>query len=239
MTDQQELGRLLRDTRESRGIDLDRAARDTKIRARYLHALERGDYRDLPGAVYVSGFLRNYAAYLGLDPDQVVERQRREVAGAARGVERVGPPRPRSAPRTRGPTVVVTPNRVLAVLLVLLVVGIAVYLGVEFVTFAGTPELRLTDPRSDVSSFRGARYTLRGVTEPRARVTVEGPERQHEVTATADGRFAVSVELDPGANQVTIVAYDPLTGRFSAELQRVITVVTSSPGASPSPAPAP
>ncbi|MGH2464899.1 MAG: helix-turn-helix domain-containing protein, partial [Candidatus Limnocylindrales bacterium] len=47
--------------RERKGVDLFRAERDTKIRARYLAALERGDYRELPGAVYTKGFLRNYA----------------------------------------------------------------------------------------------------------------------------------------------------------------------------------
>jgi hypothetical protein len=50
--------------RERKGVDLYRAERDTKIRARYLAALERGEYRELPGPVYVKGFLRNYALYL-------------------------------------------------------------------------------------------------------------------------------------------------------------------------------
>ena len=58
--------------RERKGVDLYRAERDTKIRARYLAALERGDYRELPGSVYTKGFLRNYALYLGLDPDEVL-----------------------------------------------------------------------------------------------------------------------------------------------------------------------
>ena len=64
--------------RERKGVDLYRAERDTKIRARYLAALERGDYRELPGAVYTKGFLRNYALYLGLDPDEVLLQWRRE-----------------------------------------------------------------------------------------------------------------------------------------------------------------
>jgi cytoskeletal protein RodZ len=55
----------------AKGVDLYRAERDTKIRARYLGALERGDYKELPGAVYTKGFLRNYALYLGLDPEDV------------------------------------------------------------------------------------------------------------------------------------------------------------------------
>src|SRR5512134_2955777 len=64
--------------RERKGVDLYRAERDTKIRARYLAALERGDYKELPGAVYTKGFLRNYALYLGLDPDDVLLQWRRE-----------------------------------------------------------------------------------------------------------------------------------------------------------------
>ena len=77
-----ELGPSLPDrlvaARERKGVDLYRAERDTKIRARYLAALERGDYRELPGSVYTKGFLRNYAVYLGLDPEDVLRQWRRE-----------------------------------------------------------------------------------------------------------------------------------------------------------------
>ncbi len=62
------LGEVLRLARERKGVDLYRAERDTKIRAKHLEALENGDYAELPGAVYTKGFLRNYAVYLGLDP---------------------------------------------------------------------------------------------------------------------------------------------------------------------------
>src|SRR5689334_25275349 len=64
--------------RERKGVDLYRAERDTKIRARYLAALERGDWRELPGSVYTKGFLRNYALYLGLDPDEILLQWRAE-----------------------------------------------------------------------------------------------------------------------------------------------------------------
>ena len=47
--------------RERKGVDLYRAERDTKIRARYLAALEQGEYGELQGDVYTKGFLRNYA----------------------------------------------------------------------------------------------------------------------------------------------------------------------------------
>jgi hypothetical protein len=64
--------------RDAKGVDLYRAERDTKIRSRYLAAMERGEWRELPGNVYAKGFLRNYALYLGLDPDEVLAQWHRE-----------------------------------------------------------------------------------------------------------------------------------------------------------------
>src|SRR4030095_114759 len=84
--------------RERKGVDLVRAERDTKIRVRYLSALERGDYRDLPGAVYTKGFLRNYAIYLGLDPEDVLRQWRRERGEATAPEAVIGPPTPLAGP---------------------------------------------------------------------------------------------------------------------------------------------
>src|SRR3954468_8575182 len=87
--------------RERKGVDLYRAERDTKIRARYLGALERGDYRELPGSVYTKGFLRNYALYLGLEPEEILDQWRRERGEPNAASEPViVVPRPITAPRT-------------------------------------------------------------------------------------------------------------------------------------------
>lgn len=66
------IGETLRDTRIAKGISLEQAEEDTKIRKRYLQALEEGDYSILPGMVYAKGFLRNYANYLGLNQDEIM-----------------------------------------------------------------------------------------------------------------------------------------------------------------------
>ena len=65
------IGRVLREARDSRGIPLAEAERATKIRSRYLEALEADDLSSLPGRTYALGFLRSYARYLGLDADTV------------------------------------------------------------------------------------------------------------------------------------------------------------------------
>ena len=94
------VGETLQLARERKGVDLYRAERDTKIRLRYLAALEDGAYEELPAPVYTKGFLRNYAIYLGLEPEEILERWRDEMeALAARtSVAVAPPPQPIAAP---------------------------------------------------------------------------------------------------------------------------------------------
>jgi cytoskeletal protein RodZ len=66
-----ELGDLLRQTREEKGLTLDQVAHETRIRVRFLEALEQEDYETLPTPGHVHGFLRNYTIYLGLDQSEV------------------------------------------------------------------------------------------------------------------------------------------------------------------------
>ena len=68
-----ELGNNLREARQHRRIDLVIAEQDTKIRSKYLAALETEDFDILPGPVFVRGFLRTYSRYLGLDPQLFVD----------------------------------------------------------------------------------------------------------------------------------------------------------------------
>jgi cytoskeleton protein RodZ len=69
-----DLGSELRQAREAQGISLSEAAQVTRIKERYLQALETNDWAALPTPVQARGFLRNYAIYLGLDGDQTATR---------------------------------------------------------------------------------------------------------------------------------------------------------------------
>jgi cytoskeletal protein RodZ len=226
------LGAVLRTAREAKFIDLARVERDTKIRIRYLAALERGDYRDLPEPIYTRGFLRNYGLYLGLDPEYLVDLYRLE---SGTGVERPSMPAARRSVAARqGRSLVVSSGALAAAILTVLVVAFVAYLVGEFITFARTPDLRITDPAADVAAWQGSAYTIRGITEPNSTVTTDGLRQNPTTTADADGAFSVRVNLVAGANVITLVANDPLTGRDSAPVRRTITVVTA-----PSPTPTP
>jgi cytoskeletal protein RodZ len=230
--DVHKLGEVLRAAREGKGVDLARVERDTKIRERYLSALERGDYRDLPGAVYTKGFLRNYGAYLGLDPEYLIDLYRIESSAVAGDRSRApAAPRPLAARRSRA--FVVTPGAVVAAILTVAVGGFVAYLGFEFVNFARTPELRITDPPGNVNGYTELEITIRGETEPNASVKVSNLPENPTVVADANGRFEVIVGLLPGSNVVQLVADDPTTGRESEVEERTILVVTDA-AASPS-----
>jgi cytoskeleton protein RodZ len=68
----QAVGRLLRDQREARGLDLTQVEKSIRIRRAHLEAIEEGRYDQLPGAAYIPAFLRAYATHVGLDPEKVM-----------------------------------------------------------------------------------------------------------------------------------------------------------------------
>jgi hypothetical protein len=71
-----EIGETLRETRMRRRIDMTEVEAATKIRAKYLRALENEEWDLLPGPVFVKTFLRTYAEFLDLDPRLLVEEYR-------------------------------------------------------------------------------------------------------------------------------------------------------------------
>jgi cytoskeletal protein RodZ len=210
--------------RERKGVDLIRAERDTKIRVRYLSALERGDYRELPGAVYTKGFLRNYAIYLGLEPEDVLRQWRRERGDQAMPEPMVVPLRPiaePSRPLTFSPSVIV------AALLTFVVIAFGVYVSIQLLRYAKPPDLAVTSPAlayTDVDDSLTS-YRLAGTSTPGATVTIDAPGRDqpYRVTALADGTWNVQVDLRRGKNQFEIGATNPETGK-QAESPRTIVI---------------
>jgi cytoskeletal protein RodZ len=70
------VGDMLREARMRQGLDITHVEASTKIRAKYLRALENEEWGMLPGSTFVKTFLRTYAEALGLDPQLIVEEYR-------------------------------------------------------------------------------------------------------------------------------------------------------------------
>ncbi|HEY2446455.1 MAG TPA: RodZ domain-containing protein [Rhizomicrobium sp.] len=84
------VGKDLRTARLRRGEELAAASRALRIRRDHLEAIEEDRFEALPGRTYAVGFVRTYAAYLGLDPEKCVERFKEETAGRVDGSPQVG-----------------------------------------------------------------------------------------------------------------------------------------------------
>jgi len=91
-----ELGQFLKERREEKGITLKDIEEKTKIRKRYLSAIEEGDFDIIPGDVYLRGFLRKYSSCVGVDPEETIRRyeqlcqirDREKIRSAARKEKR-------------------------------------------------------------------------------------------------------------------------------------------------------
>src|SRR5438270_7766609 len=76
-----EIGTTLREARMRARIDISEVEARTKIRARYLRAIENEEWDLLPGPVYVKSFLRTYSDFLGLDSRMLVDEYKRRYEG--------------------------------------------------------------------------------------------------------------------------------------------------------------
>jgi cytoskeleton protein RodZ len=126
------IGETLREARMRRQIDIADVEQATKIRAKYLRALENEEFDLLPGPTFVRSFLKTYANYLGLDARVLVEEYRthheeppEEEPAAALATGR--PPRQRELPRYERrppPTGLIVAGGVAALLLLFLILGL-------------------------------------------------------------------------------------------------------------------
>src|SRR5947208_16692259 len=103
-----EIGPTLRDARIRARIDMSEVETQTKIRAKYLRALENEEWDLLPGPIYIKSFLRTYGDYLGLDSrmlgDEFKYRYERPSDHEQRPISSLRRDRERNVRRSRIPT---------------------------------------------------------------------------------------------------------------------------------------
>jgi cytoskeletal protein RodZ len=235
------VGDMLHAARDKKGVDLYRAERDTKIRARHLAALEAGDFAELPGSVYVKGFLRNYAVYLGLDPQEVLDRwhESQEPMPRASGVAVVAPPQPLTDPRS-GFTL--TPGVLVAGFLAIVVLVFAGYVGLQLVRFSQVPGLTLDGQSVLTVASDQTSVTISGTAPGGATIDAFNAVEQPAGSTVSDaqGHWALDLRVQKGQNDFTIKTRDPETGRDADPLRMIVNVpVNADPSAPATPAPTP
>lgn len=176
------VGKALHEARRRRRIDLAQVEESTKIRSRFLLAIENEEWEALPGEAYIGGFIRTYAAYLGLDGPRLAEQHRHEVGVSRPGEGLLGADPTQLAPRsTRSARQPRLAPRTLAVLIAAALVAALIAIGVLSGgdESPGTSEPRPRRPA--VSDQRGERAAAAPAPGPQRR-----PGLSLRLTATAE-----------------------------------------------------
>ncbi|MGD0121298.1 MAG: helix-turn-helix domain-containing protein [Candidatus Limnocylindrales bacterium] len=217
------VGEQLRDAREIKGIDIFRAERDTKIRSKYLTALEQGDYADLPGDTYARGFLRNYASYLGLDADEIEEQWRSQAGAPELSRSAIVGPQPLTIRRG---IVFQRSHAVIAVVLVIILI-VASYFGLQLTRYLAYPTLALDSHVSTpvVVAAGSTSYVLKGTATAGTTVLIAWNGQDPKLVITDDsGHWAYQAALQAGSNQFDITAKNLDTGHPSPTIRVIVLV---------------
>lgn len=191
------VGIILKEARQAKGYTLAQVERETKIRIKFLEAIEADDYTKLPSQAYAKGFVKNYSDYLGLNSHNVLaffRRQTKEVPRSSLLPKGVSEPLNRTWFQ-------LTPGKFLALILAGLGIIFLSYLGLQYNRLSQSPALTVTQPKDNLVVSE-ARLDVFGKTDPDATVTVNNIS----VLVRSDGQFFDQLTLDPGVNKITITA---------------------------------
>jgi len=204
----EKLGTWLRQTREGAGGTLKDAEEATHIRVRFLKMLEGGEFASFPGGeVQIRGFLRLYARYLDLPPDEVLARYNAETRGSREALSKVSADaQPASPPSTtqHSPRLSLEVLAIVSIALiaVLVVVVVAVYIVGQDAGGDGAATPTATLPSSAASSSPLA-ATAPAVTptfpaDPQGGLTLALEATEHVwVSVTTDGATAFEGMMAP------------------------------------------
>ncbi|TXH02056.1 MAG: hypothetical protein E6P95_00685 [Candidatus Moraniibacteriota bacterium] len=197
------LGEKLLKLRSQYRMSLLEISKATRIQVKYLEALESGDHRELPAEVYVRGFLRSYARYLGLADDAFIKLYDQEKHIRTHlGREEPAPKQKQFELRNAW---VFSPRAGILLLVALVLGGTFVYLFREFRSFVAEPQLSIMSPMNGLVTSESS-IVVAGKTDRGAQVTLN----REPVFVTTEGTFQETLTLQPGPNTFQIVA----TNRF-------------------------
>jgi cytoskeletal protein RodZ len=194
-----DIGTTLREARIRARIDISEVEARTKIRAKYLRAIENEEWDLLPGPVYVKSFLRTYGDFLGVDSRLLVDEYKRRYERPAdqdlRPISSLGRERERRRRRPRlGPVGVIA----------LALVAVAAALYVVGVVLGGSSTTTSTTPSGPVAS--GSSTT--GTTATSHTTTAQKPPAKHHHPAPPPKPTKVTVKLVPTSTPVYVCVED-------------------------------
>jgi cytoskeletal protein RodZ len=204
------LGERLRFARMRQQISYADAEAATNVRAKYLSAIEKGRWEDLPGEVYVRGFVIAYAKFLELDQDEIMGLFRIEANTRKYTTDDFVYQK-----KIEKPKFIITPKTLgFAALAAFLFVAFG-YIAWQVFAFTGNPELTISTP-SNNQILSEDKITVSGLTNGANYLTVNN----EKIPVTEEGKFSLDVKLQKGINVIKVTSVN----KTQKTTQEVLTV---------------
>lgn len=204
------LGEILKNARNKKELTLEQVEEETKVRAKYLKALEDERFDILPGNIYALGFLSKYADFLELDKNELIKLFKME-RGESRHSGQLMPVR-----RIQEMKFSITPRLVTILTIVLVILGILGYIIYSVSVFTLPPNLIISSPSSE-QILKKSQVEIIGKTDEGATLMINN----QAVLLDANGNFHQQVKLNPGLNTFVVT----VTNRLKKETTKEVKIL--------------
>lgn len=198
------IGSILKEKRKDLKLELTDVSNEIKISVIYLQALEEGSFSKFPSEVYLKGFLKNYAKFLGISTEKALalyrrENERKQNESSINAVIN-------SKPKTKAFTF--TPNKIIAGIAILAIVMILIYLSTYVGRVIKVPKLELNSPITMTTDTEGlyktdANFiTISGIADIGSTLTIN----EQELKLNSFEKFSEEFNLIEGTNDFIIKA---------------------------------
>ncbi|TAK89044.1 helix-turn-helix domain-containing protein [Patescibacteria group bacterium] len=208
------LGEILRQARTDKGLSLAEVEQATRIRGKYLTALEQGDYQTLPHLAYTKGFIQSYAELLEIDSQPLVERYQEELG---QHQPQLGHP---MGSISLGSTI--SPRKITLAVITLVVLMVVGYFFWQFSALTAPPKLQLSSPVKDEVLY-GSLLTVKGQVDGGANVFINDTP----ILSDAQGNFESPIALQEGVNVIRVTAKNQL-GKTSTITRNILARVPAA-----------
>ena len=205
------LGEVLSAAREEKGLTLEEAEVGSKVRIKYLSAIESGSWQSLPSVVYIRGFVLAYAKFLDLDRDEIETLFAKEYGF----IDKTPGENLTTKKLFSKKKVLITPKLVAYSFFSVFLLLMFGYIFYQVIGFAGSPLLRIVYPNNN-TILEADTLNVRGVADNNDLLTINN----ENVPVTTDGSFSTNIKLQRGINVVKVKA----TNRAKKETSEIITV---------------
>lgn len=206
------VGEILKNARLAKKISLEEAENSTKIRKKFLLALEENDWSKIPSMTYTKGFTKNYVEFLGLNLGVVMAIFRRQSDELEKpGVLPAGLAEPLNESFWR-----LTPSKIIGGFVIILIFLFFFWLFNQYQSFVWSPKITLASPPENAVIKQGS-VEISGQTDPWVTLTINGQEIKLN-----NGKFDEHLEVNTG----TVVIEIKATNKFgrTSKINRTIRV---------------